>query len=81
MRVDEQLRQAAGATRRLGIALYGGDDRTLHDEVPGVGESTGIAEACFLGKLPHYRANVSEVPDAGVPGRVSRPQLQQHVYE
>jgi hypothetical protein len=67
---DESPAHRLGALGSLEIALGGGDDGALHQDVPGPGEVVDIDQAGRFGALTDDRADVVEVLDAGLPGRM-----------
>src|SRR4029077_263740 len=78
---DESQAHRLSAVGSLKIALGGSDDGTLHQDVPRTGEVVDIDQAGRLGALTQDFADVLEVPDAGLAGRMSDTQLEQNVDE
>src|SRR2546426_1131218 len=73
--------QLTGTARSGEVPLGGGHDRSLHEDVPGPGKALGVAQPCFVGKLPHMAPDFGEIVDAGLPEGVPGPHLQQDIDE
>ena len=67
---DERPAHRLGALGSLKIALGGSDDGALHQDVPGAGKVVDIDQAGRFGALTDHRADVVEILDAGLPGRM-----------
>jgi hypothetical protein len=78
---DESPAHRLSAVGSLKIALGGSDDGALHQDVPRPGEVVDIDQAGRFGALTQDRANVVEVPDAGLASRMSDTQLEQNADE
>ena len=78
---DESPAHRLCALGSLEIALGGSDDGALHQDVPRAGEVVDIDQAGRFGAPTEDRADVVEVADAGLPGRMSGTQLEQNVDE
>jgi hypothetical protein len=67
---DEGAAHRLRTAGSLKITLVGGDDGALHEDVPGAGEVVDIDQAGRFGALTDDRADIVEILDAGLPGRM-----------
>src|SRR3954447_3441256 len=66
----------------LAVALGGGDDRALHEDVPLTGEGLGVVDAGLLGEPAQERPDRLEVADARLADRaLGLDDLEHHVDE
>jgi hypothetical protein len=78
---DQQSGQRLRVSCCFGVAFGGGDDRSLHQDVPRACKRFRVLEPRFLGKATHDGTDVLEVSDACFTGGVFRAHLEQHVDE
>ena len=69
---DQQAAHRLGAPGGVDIALAGRDDRALHQDVPGVRELLGVAQAGLARQPDDDRADVCQVLGAGSPAALVR---------
>src|SRR6185437_7705937 len=79
---QEEPRDLLCTLRGVRIALAGGDDRALHEDVPFAREIVGIRHIRLGRELPEELADTREVGGAGLPDRIlAVTVLEHHVDE
>src|ERR1700752_1567152 len=78
---DESAAHRLGAQGSQTIALGGSDYGALHQDVPGSGEVVDIDQAGRFGAFTQDLADVVQVLNAGLAGRMSGTELKQNVDE
>jgi len=78
---DQSPAHRLGALGSVKIALGRGDDGALHQDVPGPGEVVDIDKAGRFGAFTEDLADVVQVLNAGLAGRMSGTELKQNVDE
>ena len=79
--LDQEPRHRSGSLSRLGIALGGGDDRPLHENVPRVREGLRVAQCRLLCETAYNRPDAREMPNACLANGMLGAHLEQHIDE
>lgn len=70
-----------GALGRVEVTFGGGDNRALHEDLPGAREGLGVAQAGLVGPLARDGADVVQVAHAGLADGARGAKLQEHLDE